>query len=78
MATRGPAVIVRQTQCASCHRVVELVCRTRSGFWGYPEYHEYLCPGCGKRNHALVPGTVLEARIPAPSESPAVRRAGRV
>jgi hypothetical protein len=64
MSISEPATFVRETRCASCHGAVELECRAASGFWGYPEYHEYFCPRCGKQNHARTPGTILGARIP--------------
>ena len=57
--------VAQQARCASCGAAVELVCKRRTGFWGYPEHHEYFCPACGKQNHARTTGTIVATRLPA-------------
>jgi hypothetical protein len=47
--------------CTSCNGAVELECKGFPGFWGYPSFFEYLCPHCGKQNHAKTSGTIVSA-----------------
>lgn len=61
MATMTPHVRLTVV-CASCHRPVDLECHGLIGFWGYDSYNEYVCPYCGKQNHALSSGAVISAR----------------
>jgi predicted RNA-binding Zn-ribbon protein involved in translation (DUF1610 family) len=58
----APSHVVENVRCASCHREVDLECEGLPGFWGYPTYHEFFCPHCGKQNHARTSGAVVRAR----------------
>ena len=53
--------VTRTVHCESCQGLVELQCQGLGGIVMYETYNEYLCPHCGKQNHARTPGAIVTA-----------------
>ena len=47
--------------CDSCHSPITLTCEGLGGTTMYETHNEFICPHCGKQNHARTPGAILSA-----------------